>query len=126
MKRPILFSAITLLLFAAVPVYAEKPLNTTAGVGVGSAISASDIKPTPEMWFYDQAMREYKDPQMAVRTQAEIRSSQRQRRIESMKWFGLSNSRPHASSDPYHNDYSPHWVSNPGFYPSRWNGVTQQ
>ncbi len=77
------------------------------------------------MWFYDQAMRQYKDPKMAVRAKADFRAEQRQRRLESMKWFGFSNSRPRASSDPFHNDYSPGWVACPGYYPSRWNGIQQ-
>ena len=46
------------------------------------------------MWFYDQAMRQYKDPKMAVRAKAEFRAQERMRRLESMKWFGFSNSRP--------------------------------
>jgi hypothetical protein len=62
---------------------------------------------------------------MAVRANADLRAQQRQHRIESMKWFGFSNSRPRASSDPFHGDYSPGWVSSSGYYPSRWNGVNQ-
>jgi hypothetical protein len=112
-----------LFLLSAEPVHAEKPI--TSGLGSNALISPGDLKATPEMWFYDQAMREYKDPQMAVRAKADLRAQSRQHRLESMKWFGLSNSRPRACSDPYHNDYSPGWVSNPGFYPARWNGVTQ-
>ena len=83
------------------------------------------LKATPSMWFYEQALRQYQDPKMAVRAKAEFRSRQRQHRIAAMKWFGFSNSRPRASSDPFHNDYSPGWVANPGYYPSRWNGVGQ-
>jgi hypothetical protein len=122
MKRPIICSALFLLLLAT-PLRAEKPIAT--GLGLGTAVSPGELKATPEMWFYDQALRQYKDPQMAVRAQADLRVQQRQRRLESMKWFGLSNSRPRASSDPFHTDYSPGWVSNPGYYPSRWNGVIQ-
>ena len=29
--------------------------------------SQGDLKPTEEMWFYEQAMREYENPKMAVR-----------------------------------------------------------
>jgi hypothetical protein len=121
MKRLIISSALLLVFFAAT-VRAEKPILTNSGVN--TVISPGELKATPEMWFYEQSLRQYKDPQMAVRAKAEYRSQCREQRIESMKWFGLSNSRPHASSDPYHNDYSPGWVSCPGFFPSRWNGVT--
>jgi hypothetical protein len=124
MKRlailPILF-----LLLSTMPARAEKPLSNGLGAnGTNALLSPGDVKATPEMWFYDQAMREYKDPQMAVRAKADLRAQSRQHRLESMKWFGLSNTRPRACSDPYHADYSPGWVSNPGFYPSRWNGIT--
>ena len=122
MKRLAICSALFLLLLAA-PLRAEKPI--AAGLGLDTVVSPGELKATPEMWFYDQAMRQYKDPKMAVRAKADLRAEQRQRRLESMKWFGLSNSRPRASSDPFHNDYSPGWVASPGYYPSRWNGVSQ-
>jgi hypothetical protein len=120
MKRLVIALALPLLLTAGAA-RADRPL--AGGLGVDSVVSPGDVKATPEMWFYDQSMRQYKDPKMAVRAKAEFRSEQRQRRLETMRWFGFSNSRPRASSDPFHGDYSPGWVSNPGYYPSRWNGV---
>jgi hypothetical protein len=120
MKRVLIFSALCLL--SASLARAEKPIVT--GVGLSSIASPGELKATPEMWFYDQALRQYKDPQMAVRAQAELRTQQRQHRLESMKWFGLSNSRPRACSDPFNSDYSPGWCANPGYFPARWNGVT--
>jgi hypothetical protein len=122
MKRQAICSALFLLL-AATPLRAEKPV--AIGLGSDTMVSPGEVKSTPEMWFYEQAMRQYKDPKTAVRAKADFRDEQRQRRLESMKWFGLSNSRPRASSDPFHNDYSPGWVACPGYYPSRWNGVKQ-
>jgi hypothetical protein len=50
------------------------------------------------------------------------RFEQRTRRLESQRWFGISNTRPTASVDPYDGDYSPGWVSNYLFYPYRWVG----
>ncbi len=122
MKRLLIALALPLLLTAGAA-RADRP--TSAGVGVDSAVSYSELRVTPEMWFYDQAMRQYMDPKMAVRANAEFRADQRHRRLQSMKWFGFSNSRPRASSDPFHGDYSPHWVASPGYYPSRWTGVGQ-
>lgn len=123
MKRLVIASALVLML-SSVPVRAERPITPT-GVGLGTAVSPGELKATPEMWFYDQSVRQHQDPKAAVRANAEFRNEQRLRRIESLKWFGLSNSRPRASSDPYHNDYSPGWVSNSGYYPSRWIGIGQ-
>jgi hypothetical protein len=121
MKLLAIVPVLSLLLVATAR--AERPV--TAGLGFDAAVSPGEVKPTPEMWFYDQAMRQYMDPKMMVRAQAEFRAAERQRRLESMHWFGLSNSRPRASSDPFHGDYSPQWTANPGYYPSRWNGVGQ-
>ena len=122
MKRLTIALALPLLLTAG-SVRADRPVSP--GLGTDSAVSFSELKVTPEMWFYDQAMRRYKDPRMAVRANAEFRAEQRQLRVQSMKWFGFSNSRPRASSDPFHGDYSPGWVASPGYYPSRWSGVGQ-
>ncbi|MGW8258281.1 MAG: hypothetical protein ACWGMZ_12405, partial [Thermoguttaceae bacterium] len=69
-----------------------------------SLISPGEVKATPEMWFYEQAMRQYQDPKMMVRANAEFRARQRQRRLAAMRWFGQSNSRPHANSDPFNGD----------------------
>ena len=86
------------------------------------ATSLGDLKPTTEMWFYEQAMRQYQDPKLAVRRNAEFRGQQRQQRLAAMQWYGLSNARPRASSDPIHTEYSPGWASNNVYYPYRWSG----
>jgi hypothetical protein len=114
--------ALTLPLLLTVGIaFAERPAPTS--VSAESGISFGDLKVTPEMWFYEQAMRQYKDPKMMVRARAAYSSEQRMHRIESMRWFGFSNGRPQASLDPYHGDYSPRWVSTPSYYPSRWSGM---
>ncbi|MCE5302698.1 MAG: hypothetical protein LLF97_06255 [Planctomycetaceae bacterium] len=111
------------LLLPATFVRAEKPMANN-GLGLNNTVAAGELKATPEMWFYDQAMRRYNDPKFAVRENAAARAMQRERRLEARQWFGLSNSRPIASSDPFNGEaYSPHWVAGPGYYPSRWNGV---
>jgi hypothetical protein len=59
----------------------------------------------------------------SVHRAAFARAEQRTRRLESQRWFGISNTRPMASIDPYDGDYSPGWVSNCPFYPFRWVGA---
>jgi hypothetical protein len=122
MKRLAIFCAVFSLLTVA-SARAERPI--AAGLGLDAPTSPGELKTTPDMWFYQQAMRQYQDPKMAVRAQADLRARQRQCRLETMKWFGLSNSRPRVSSDPYNGDYSPGWVANPGYYPWRWSGLSQ-
>ncbi|MGD0899266.1 MAG: hypothetical protein ABR915_15625 [Thermoguttaceae bacterium] len=85
-------------------------------------LSPGELQATPEMWFYEQEMRQRLDPGMAVRREAEARAQERIRRIETMRWFGLSNQRPRVSIDPIHGDYAPGWTSNNTFYPYRWVG----
>ena len=58
----------------------------------------------------------------SVHRAAVARAEQRTRRLESQRWFGISNSRPTASVDPYDGDYSAGWISNYPFYPLRWVG----
>lgn len=123
MKRLAIGSVLLLTLTVSVPARAEKPIATS--YEAAGSVSLGEMKATPEMWFYEQAMRQYQDPKLAVRAKADYRAQQRQRRVESMKWFGFSNSRPRVSSDPFNGDYAPSWVSNSGYYPLRWNGVSQ-
>jgi hypothetical protein len=99
--------------------------DTTASRQASSAksVSPGEVPMTPEIWFYQQQMQQYLDPKMAVRRNAEARADQRSRRVATMKWFGMSNSRPRANVDPIHQAYSPSWVSNNDWYPDRWAGM---
>jgi hypothetical protein len=108
------------VMLAALPALADRPAQQK---GIGQPFtSTGELTPTPEMWFYQQQMEMYLDPKMAVRRAAEFRAQQRANRLAAMKWFGLSNSRPRASVDPIHWDYSPGWTSNNPAYPYRWAG----
>jgi hypothetical protein len=82
----------------------------------------SMVTPTPEMWFYEQELRRYEDPKLAVRRNAEMAAAQRAHRLAAMKWFGLSNSRPVASPVPFYSSYSPSWTGN-SYDPYRWVGA---
>ena len=84
-------------------------------------ISLGELTPTPEMWFYEQEMREYNNPRNGVRRKAEYRSAQRQRRIAAQKWFGYSNLRPTVSATPHYGVHSRSWSSN-GYDPELWRG----
>jgi len=112
--------SIGLLLILAAPGLAQKP--TAADVRFGNTISVGEVTPTPEMWFYEQYYQQYQDPKTAVRAKAEERSAQRRARLAAMRWFGFSNSRPRAGTDPVHSDYSPAWTSRNMNYPFRWGG----
>ena len=92
--------------------------DSNSGIG----ISPGEVTATPEMWFYDQARRQYQDPKLVVRQKAEFRTSERLRRMAALRWFGFSNSRPMAGVDPIHGDYGPYWTSGNVYQPFRWAG----
>jgi len=108
------------VLFVALPAMAEKPETTVAEFK--TAISPGELTPTPEMWFYEEELRRYEDPKLAVRRKAEVRAATRMHRLTAMKWFGMSNQRPKAGVDPQHSDYAPFWTGNNRQYPFRWMG----
>jgi hypothetical protein len=54
---------------------------------------------------------------------AYVKADQRRQRIAARKWFGLSNSRPIANSNPYFSAYSPAWVGS-YWQPYHWYGDT--
>ena len=98
---------------------APPPLPATSS----GQFSMGELKPTPEMWFYEQYRQGQQDPKTAVRANAEFRAEQRQRRLAASRWFGLSNLRPRAAVDPLHSDFSPGWSSGDPNYPFRWSGA---
>lgn len=81
--------------------------------------SVGTLAPTPEMWFYEQERTRHDDVKQSIRRRAEQRGQERQARLASQKWYGISNSRPTVSPTPWFNGYSAHWGSNT-YDPLRW------
>ncbi|MCI0332485.1 MAG: hypothetical protein L0228_04590 [Planctomycetes bacterium] len=54
-----------------------------------------------------------------IQEKAQTRAYQRQARLASMSWYGMSNSRPQAASTPFTSRYSPVWEM-PGGKPYSW------
>ena len=67
----------------------------------GGEMSMGELTPTPEMWFYQQELRQFQDPHAMVRRRAEFKAAQRHARIESSAWFGIYNSRPTTQYTPF-------------------------
>jgi hypothetical protein len=123
MKRLLMtLSVLAVFVVLATPVMAQRATSRTKK----TTPVVENFSGTPEMWLYQQYQRDYNDPKVAVRRNAEFARNQRQRRLASMKWFGFSNQRPSAISDPYHGGtYSPTWTGNNSLYPYRWSGTGQ-
>jgi hypothetical protein len=107
------------------PARASAVTQASASTGANSAqlISPGEVTATPEMWFYEQAIRRYDDPKNAVRAAAEFKANQRRARIAAMDWYGMSNSRPASGIDPFAGPLSPTWIGN-GYYPNQWVAPT--
>ena len=93
------------------------PAKPALGTGEQPVVTPETV--TADMWYYSQEMRRHDDPKQAVRRKAEYVAQQRTLRIESMKWFGMSNSRPVASTTPFMDQYSPAWIGNSS-HPYQW------
>ncbi|HZZ29287.1 MAG TPA: hypothetical protein VFE46_14915 [Pirellulales bacterium] len=94
---------------SATPANAVKPSSATSSIPI---ISPGEIAATPEMWFYEQAMRRYDDPKNGVRAAAEFEANQRRARIAAMQWYGYSNLRPASGIDPFAGPLQPTWIGN--------------
>ncbi len=123
MKR-LLFASAVIVLSTATVAQAQRPVAGPTELQFRSSVSPGIVTPTPEMWFYEQELRRYEDPKVALRRRAELRAQQRDHRIAAREWYGLSKSRPQAGVDPFHGTYLPGWTSNDSLDPFRWHQTT--
>ena len=111
-----------LLTLTAVSLVAQASAQDSVGP-IPTPARATPVPQTDNADFYRQRVRRYDEGAMAVRRKAQYRAQQRMLRISALKWFGLSNSRPSASSTPWSGLYSAAWVSN-SRRPQAWVGGT--
>jgi hypothetical protein len=116
-KLMVLFAFVTVSLVAKAP--AQEPVAPEP-----TPARATTAAKTDNADFYRQRVRRYDEGAMAVRRKAQYRAQQRMHRIAALKWFGISNSRPIASTTPWSGLYSAAWVSN-SRRPQAWVGTTQ-
>lgn len=101
--------AITL---ASVTAWGQAPKGASNTKSSTEPTSVMQVTPTPEMWFYDQELRQRYSPELAVRRKAEFETAQRMRRLAAREWYGIDNSRPIAHPTPHMGTYSPMWTGN--------------
>ena len=97
-------------------------LPSAPPVAAPAPASPGEAQMTREARAHEQHLLQSQAQAESVHRAAMARAEQRARRLESQRWFGISNTRPMASVDPYDGDYAPGWVSNYPFYPFRWVG----
>ena len=89
---------------------------------VNSAGSPGESYMSPEARAHEMRLMQSQAQEESIHRAAVARAEQRTRRLESQRWFGISNKRPNAGVDPVDGDYAPYWASNYPFYPMRWLG----
>ena len=106
-KFTVAFASLVLLASAA-PVGADED----------AAVDSTTVTSTEEAWHYRSPMPRAATPSLA-KQKAALRGQQRMARLDAMRWYGFSNSRPTASGMPWTTMYSPAWQM-PGGRPFAW------
>lgn len=102
------------------PMPVAAPTSAAYEAEMPPALSPSMV--SPELYIYMQELRRHDDPAQAVRRKAEAKASQRLSRLAALKWYGMSNARPQASTVPMMGVYAPTWVGN-GRNRFDWSGA---
>jgi hypothetical protein len=76
-------------------------------------------EPREESLYYQQPGQR-PDAQAIIHEKAQTRAYQRQARLASLSWYGMSNARPTAAPTPFTSLYSPVWQM-PGGRPYAWH-----
>ena len=94
-------------------------LTTVTAHGQEPAHAApASLSPTDEAWSYRNPPQRDAKPTLA-QERAIARGQQRAARLEAMRWYGFSGSRPTAAGIPFTTMYSPAWQQ-PGGRPFAW------
>jgi len=80
--------------------------------GEGAAAFTPKLASDKE-WYYGPTSQQA-EPKTLGRQRAEFRAQQRLARMESMRWYGFSASRPTAAGMPFTTMYSPAWTRSGG------------
>jgi hypothetical protein len=108
LRSGLLVIAASLCMAGSFPVAAHEPAKN---IPAEDAESAS--------WYYPQPT--YRpNPQAIIHEKAQTRALQRQSRLASLSWYGMSNLRPTAAPTPFTSRYSPVWEM-PGGRPFAWH-----
>lgn len=117
---PIAASLIVALM--TIPAEAQKPAEDGTTLRFSGGITPGEVTATPEMWFYQERMNRRDNPKEAVRRKAEFRAAQREARLASRRWFGISLSRPTTSTAIMNGEAAATWTGTDPWYPYRWVG----
>jgi hypothetical protein len=89
-----------------------------AGNFMGTAATEEPGEKHEQSWYREQSANR-PDTQAIIIQKAQIRAEQRNSRMASMQWYGMSNARPQGAPTPFMSRYSPLWEM-PGGKPYSW------
>ena len=114
----LLLSLSVVFVLVAVPAMAQSPLTNEIRIA-GSGTTAGELRATSEMWFYQEKLRQYMDPKMALRKIAEEKANQRRARLAAQRGYGYSSIRPEVGTGSAHGGWGAGWTSGNRYHPSR-------
>jgi hypothetical protein len=95
-------------------------LSTCVCFGAGTMTSASGSEESREQsWNREQKPATMMDARALVQQKAELRAEQRQNRLATSAWYGITNSRPTGTATPFTARYGSVWEM-PGGKPYSW------
>jgi len=101
----------------------------TVGIAAPSCLAAGDFMsaaagdaPHEQSWNREQRSAARQDALSNFQRKAEARAEQRQARMASLSWYGMSNGRPSGAATPFTSRYGSAWES-PGGRPYSWYPV---
>lgn len=94
-------------------------LCTVAELTLAQRPETPSAERSDEAWYYESGQMKV-DPLRVHQAKAAQRAAQRNARIASMNWYGMSAARPTASATPFTGMYSPAWQM-PGGRPFAWS-----
>lgn len=90
---------------------------------LGEDLRPSDLSPPSDPWYAQYYTPWAKDARQLIVERAQFQAQQRQLRIASRAWFGISASRPLTTADIMFGDRAAKWVSGSPTRPYHWSYV---
>jgi len=115
---------VLLVVLMAMPALAQTPAESSSSMRFGGGITPGEVTATPEMWFYQEQMARRDDPKEAVRRKAEFRTAQREARLASRRWYGVSLARPMTSTAIMNGESAAVWTGTDPLYPYRFRAAS--
>lgn len=120
MRFLLTFFAILVLMCASEAFGQALRLGALPTTGNGQDPSAQTARPA-DPWYIQYYSPGQKDPRTLIQERAQFYAQQRQLRIASRAWYGISVSRPSTTADIMFADRAPRWTSGSVLRPYEWS-----